>query len=262
MQVLSYVFFPYLNLTMARFPLSHSIKRRSKVWQQQRQTKEGSRTSVTFSSLAWADASSFVSKIQLHGDHSSYVFHRTRLRSNRSSWALNTLWLFQMFSTRQRRSGSWKKRNRFSQRSFKFGDPKWTVIRATTLTFPPLMEQFCGLIKTRVRITANVITNEWHRMCSKTYSDKLSTNNRTKIFYSLITWSEMAPSARLAGQVATLARLSCNYAKLMFVAFNQDTEISVSKRQTDSARVKFSPALGVLKMATTVYKGEIRSLGR
>ena len=67
---------------------------------QQRQTNKRSRTSVTFSSLAWADASSFVSKIQFHGDHSSYLFHRTRIRSNRSSWALSTLWLFQMFSTR------------------------------------------------------------------------------------------------------------------------------------------------------------------
>ena len=62
--------------------------------------KEKSRTSVMFSSLAWADASSFVSKIQFHGDHSSYLFHRTRIRSNRSSWALSTIWLFQMFSTR------------------------------------------------------------------------------------------------------------------------------------------------------------------
>ena len=85
---------------------------------QQRQTKKRSRTSVTFSSLAWADASSFVSKIQFHGDHSSYLFHRTRIRSNRSSRALSTIWLFQMFSTRQRKSGSWKKRSRSSQGSF------------------------------------------------------------------------------------------------------------------------------------------------
>ena len=68
---------------------------------QQRQTKKRSRTSVTFSSLAWADASSFVSKIQFHGHHSSYLSHRTRIRSNRSSWALSTLGLFQMFSTRK-----------------------------------------------------------------------------------------------------------------------------------------------------------------
>ena len=37
---------------------------------------------------------------RFHGDHSSYLFHRTRIRSNKSSWALSTLWLFQMFSTR------------------------------------------------------------------------------------------------------------------------------------------------------------------
>ena len=38
-------------------------------------------------------------------------------------------------------------------KQFILGDQKWTVIRATT--FPQFIEQFCSLIKMRLRITAN-----------------------------------------------------------------------------------------------------------
>ena len=41
---------------------------------------------------------------------------------------------------------------------------------------PPIYEEFCALIKTRLGITANVNTNEGNWMGSKTYSDRLSTN--------------------------------------------------------------------------------------
>ena len=50
---------------------------------------------------------------------------------------------------------------------------KWTVIRATT--FPQFMEQFCSLIKTRLQITANLISDEGIRMDSESPA-KLSTN--------------------------------------------------------------------------------------
>ena len=47
-------------------------------------------------------------------------------------------------------------------KQFILGDRKWTVIRATT--FPQFIEQFCCLIKTRLRITVNFITDEGIRM--------------------------------------------------------------------------------------------------
>ena len=67
--------------------------------------------------------------------------------------------------------------------------------------------------------------------------------NRTKIFFEPDYMIRNGPvcQAGLFCQVATLAWLSCNYTKLIFVAFNQGAAISVSKRQTESARVKFSP---------------------
>ena len=69
--------------------------------------------------------------------------------------------------------------------------------------------------------------------------------NRTKIFFEPDYMIRNGPicKAGLFCKVATLARFSwsCNYTKLMFVAFNQGAEISVSKGQTVSARVKFSP---------------------
>ena len=49
----------------------------------------------------------------------------------------------------------------------------FAVIRATT--FPQFMEQFCSRIKTRLRITANIITDEGIQMGSES-SAKLSTN--------------------------------------------------------------------------------------
>ena len=49
----------------------------------------------------------------------------------------------------------------------------FAVIKATT--FPQFMEQFCSLIKTRLRITASVITDEGIQMSSES-SAKLSTN--------------------------------------------------------------------------------------
>ena len=49
----------------------------------------------------------------------------------------------------------------------------WSQVR---LQSSPVYGTICGLIKTRLRITANVITNEGNRIGSNTYSDKLSTN--------------------------------------------------------------------------------------
>ena len=69
--------------------------------------------------------------------------------------------------------------------------------------------------------------------------------NRPKIFFEPDYMIRNGPAcqAGLFCQVATLARLSFNYTKLMFLSFNQGAEISVSKRQNESARVKFTPEL-------------------
>lgn len=66
-----------------------------------------SHTSVRVSSLSWADDSSLVRSTQFHGDHSLCLSHLTNIRSYKSSQALTILWLFQIFSTRYRRSFSW-----------------------------------------------------------------------------------------------------------------------------------------------------------
>ena len=147
---------------------------------QQRQTKKRSRTSVTFSSLAWADASSFVSKIQFHGDHSSYLFHRTRIKSNRSSWALSTIWLFQMFSTRQRKSGSWKKRSRFSQGSF-------------SLHMTHCIDAYALMVKNplRKKLEKKLGPPRWVKLW------KRAMKNRIKIFLEPDYMIRNGPSARL-----------------------------------------------------------------
>ena len=69
--------------------------------------------------------------------------------------------------------------------------------------------------------------------------------NRPKIFFEPDYMIGNGPvcKAGLFCQVATLTRLSFNYTKLMFLSFNQGAEISVSKRQNESARVKFTPEL-------------------
>ena len=66
--------------------------------------------------------------------------------------------------------------------------------------------------------------------------------NRPKIFFEPDYMIQNGPICRAGSfcQVATLARLSCNYTKLMFLAFNQGAEISVSKRQTESALANVS----------------------
>ena len=62
--------------------------------------------------------------------------------------------------------------------------------------------------------------------------------NRPKIFFEPDYMIRNGPICRAGSfcQVATLARLSCNYTKLMFLAFNQGAEISVSKRQTEGSQ--------------------------
>ena len=61
----------------------------------------------------------------------------------------------------------------------------WTMIRATT--FPQFMEQFCSLIKTRLRMAANVIIDEEIRMGSQklcqTFSKLLVLKNT---FYNML----------------------------------------------------------------------------
>ena len=59
---------------------------------------------------------------------------------------------------------------------------------------------------------------------------------------------------------ATLSRLSCNYTKSMFLSFNQGAEISVSKRENESARVKFTPKF--LKNGKDRLQRGIRSIDR
>ena len=83
--------------------------------------------------------------------------------------------------------------------------------------------------------------------------------NRPKIFFEPDYMIRDGPVcwAGLFCQVATLARLSCNYTKLMFLAQAQRSRFQSGK---PSRPVPIS-ALSVLKTATTVYKGKIRSFG-
>ena len=57
---------------------------------------------------------------------------------------------------------------------------KWTMIRATT--FPQFMEQFCSLIKTRLWMTANVITDEGIWIGSKSSAKLLTSGWCRRIF--------------------------------------------------------------------------------
>ena len=87
---------------------------------------------------------------------------------------------------------------------------KWTVIRATT--FPQFMEQFCSPIKTKLRIAANVTTDDGIRMGSESFA-KLSTNCWCWGIFFAIAWVRMVLGREL---FLIISKWSITYWDLVF----------------------------------------------